>query len=64
MPIATILEWTVVERMTFASDYPLDDPVEAFVALEKLGFTAEEIRRIGHDNAAELFGLGGVTASG
>lgn len=53
--------WSVrqvgVDRLLFASDYPLDEPVAALDALETLGFTDDEIRLIAHDNAAALFGL-------
>lgn len=53
--------WSVrqvgVDRLLFASDYPLDSPVEALDALGELGFSDEELRMIAHDNAAALFGL-------
>lgn len=48
-----------IDRLLFASDFPLDNPVEAFDALETLGFTEDEVRLIAHDNAAQLFKLEG-----
>ena len=54
---AWVVRQVGIERLLFASDFPLDNPVEAFAALELLGFSDDEVRMIAHDNAAELFGL-------
>jgi predicted TIM-barrel fold metal-dependent hydrolase len=54
---AWVVRQVGLDRLLFASDFPLDNPVEAFDALETLGFTEDEVRMIAHDNAAELFGL-------
>jgi predicted TIM-barrel fold metal-dependent hydrolase len=42
----------------FASDFPVDDPVEVLSALMSYGFDHDELRSICHDNAVDLFGLG------
>jgi predicted TIM-barrel fold metal-dependent hydrolase len=44
-----------VERVLFASDFPLITPREAIADVRALGFTPEEERLIFHDNAAALF---------
>jgi predicted TIM-barrel fold metal-dependent hydrolase len=47
-----------IDRLLFASDFPVDDPAEALSALTRYGFDQVELRSICHDNAVELFGLG------
>jgi uncharacterized protein len=44
-----------VNRVLFASDFPLISPREAIADVRALGFTADEERQIFHDNAAALF---------
>lgn len=45
------------DRLLFASDFPVDDPVDVLSALTSYGFDHDEMRSICHDNAVELFGL-------
>ncbi|MBI3181613.1 MAG: amidohydrolase family protein [Myxococcales bacterium] len=45
-----------VDRLLFGSDFPMVQPSQAVADVEKMGFTPEELRRIFHDNAAELLG--------
>ena len=60
-PFAEQLTWVLrkvgIDRLLFASDYPLDDPVRAAEAVVSLGFTRTERTAIFYDNAAQLFGL-------
>jgi predicted TIM-barrel fold metal-dependent hydrolase len=44
-----------VERILFASDFPLVTPRDAVADVRALGFTPDEERQIFHDNAAALF---------
>jgi predicted TIM-barrel fold metal-dependent hydrolase len=44
-----------VDRVLFASDFPLISPKEAIADVRALGFTPDEERQIFHDNAAALF---------
>jgi predicted TIM-barrel fold metal-dependent hydrolase len=46
-----------IERVLFASDFPLTTPRQAVAEVRGLGFTADEERRIFHDNAVDLFGV-------
>jgi uncharacterized protein len=46
-----------IDRIVFGSDYPVDTPEHAVHDYERLGYTADELRAIFHDNAARLFGL-------
>lgn len=48
-----------VDRLLWASDYPLDHPAESLAALGAYGFDEVEHAAITHDNAASLFGLDG-----
>jgi len=60
-PIQPELVWTIrtigVEHFLFGSDWPVDTPATAARAVRDLGFTADEQKRIFHDNAARLIGL-------
>ena len=60
-PIQPELVWTIrtigVEHFLFGSDWPVDTPATAERAVRDLGFTADEQKRIFHDNAARLIGL-------
>ena len=48
-----------VDRLLWASDFPLDDPRESLASLTAYGFDEAETRQITHDNAARLFDLDG-----
>ena len=48
-----------VDRLLWASDFPMDDPRESLASLAAYGFDEAETRQITHDNAARLFGLDG-----
>jgi len=60
-PIQPELVWTIrtigVDHFLFGSDWPVDTPATAERAVRDLGFTADEQKRIFHDNAARLIGL-------
>lgn len=60
-PLEAELVWTMrkvdIRRVLFGSDWPVDTPAVAADAVRRLGLTAEEQRRVLHDNAAELLGL-------
>jgi predicted TIM-barrel fold metal-dependent hydrolase len=60
-PLEAELVWTMrkidIRRVLFGSDWPVDTPAIAADAVRRLGLTAEEQRRVLHDNAAELLGL-------
>ena len=43
-----------IDRILFGSDFPVETPAHAVEDVRRLGFTAEEQRRIFHDNAAAL----------
>lgn len=51
-----------VDRLLWASDYPLDHPAESLAALDAYAFESDETARIVHDNAVELFGLQDLVA--
>jgi hypothetical protein len=57
-PFAEQLVWVLrkvgVDRVIFGSDYPVDDPQAAVLAVAELGFTDEEQAAILHDNADAL----------
>ncbi len=46
-----------VDRVVFGSDYPVFRPVEAVANVNRLGFTADELKLVLHDNAAALLKL-------
>lgn len=45
-----------VDRLLFGSDFPHTTPAEAVTAVQRLGFTPDELRRVFHQNAEELLG--------
>ncbi|MDG4823535.1 amidohydrolase family protein [Asanoa sp. WMMD1127] len=61
-PFAAQFRWVVerlgAERVLHGSDWPLTDPAVALDAVRSLGFAPADERRILHDNAAALLGLG------
>ena len=58
-PYQEQLEWVLrqvgIDRLIWASDFPLDNPAESLLALDSYTFTAEEQQTICHDNAMDLF---------
>ena len=46
-----------VEKVMFASDYPMWNPKKELDHVRRLGLTEEQLRRIEWGTAAELFGL-------
>ena len=60
-PFRDQLVWTLrtvgIDRILFGSDYPVVTPAEAARAVERLGLTEAEMRRVFHDNARELLAL-------
>lgn len=46
-----------VDRLLWASDFPMDDPAESLRSLSVYGFDEAETCQITHDNAVRLFGL-------
>jgi predicted TIM-barrel fold metal-dependent hydrolase len=52
--LAWVARQVGVDRVLFGSDFPLYSLAESVAAVRRLGFTTEELRRILHDNAAEL----------
>jgi uncharacterized protein len=46
-----------IDRVLFGSDYPVFRPVEAVANVSRLGFTADELKLVFHDNAASLLSL-------
>lgn len=60
-PLQAELVWTMrsigIDHILFGSDWPVDTPAAALAAVRKLGLSAEEQKRVLHDNAATLLGL-------
>ena len=60
-PYRAQLAWTLrtagVDRLLFASDWPVLSPQETLAALRTLGFTDEEMHLIRYQNAVRLLGL-------
>ena len=60
-PFAAQFEWVLrkvgIDRLLFGSDYPLCELREAVEAIARFGFSARELRRIFHTNAATLYGF-------
>lgn len=60
-PVVPELVWTIrkigVDHFLFGSDWPVDNPGDALIAVRSMGFTAQEEQAILHDNAAQLLGL-------
>jgi predicted TIM-barrel fold metal-dependent hydrolase len=60
-PVQPELVWTMrtigMDRILFGSDWPVDTPADAIEAVRKLGLTADEQKKVLHDNAAALLGL-------
>lgn len=58
-PYQEQLEWVLrqvgVDRLIWASDFPLDNPAHSLASLDAYTFTAEEQQTICHDNALSLF---------
>lgn len=55
-----VLRQIGMDRVLFGSDFPLYTTADAVAAVQRLGLTPEELRRVFHDNAAELLGLAGA----
>jgi uncharacterized protein len=60
-PFAEQFSWVCqkvgLDRIVFGSDYPLDDPVAATVAVSSLGFDEAGLGAVMHDNARALLGV-------
>ncbi len=60
-PYQEQFEWVLrqvgIDRLLWASDFPIDDPVASLASLDDYTFTAEEQQAICHDNAVGLFRL-------
>jgi uncharacterized protein len=61
-PVQAELVWTMrkvgIDRILFGSDWPVYTPSEAITAVRHLGLTEIEQRKVFHDNAAQLLGVG------
>lgn len=66
-PYEAQLTWVIrqvgVDRVLFGSGFPHRTPAEAIGDVTRLGLTADEQRRIFHDNAAALLGIAGGRTS-
>ena len=56
---ALIRQWGA-DRMMFGTDYPMWNPKPEIDCLTEMGLTEDEYRRIFWENAANLFGPGGI----
>jgi uncharacterized protein len=61
-PVQAELVWTMrkvgIDKILFGSDWPVYTPSEAITAVRHLGLTESEQRKVFHDNAAQLLGVG------
>jgi uncharacterized protein len=61
-PVQAELVWTMrkvgIEKILFGSDWPVYTPSEAITAVRHLGLTETEQKKVFHDNAAQLLGVG------
>jgi predicted TIM-barrel fold metal-dependent hydrolase len=60
-PVEAELVWTMrtvgIDHILFGSDWPVDTPALAALAVRRLGLTPSEQRQVFHDNAVQLLGL-------
>jgi predicted TIM-barrel fold metal-dependent hydrolase len=67
-PLVPELVWTMrkvgISHVIFGSDWPVYTPAESIEAVRSLGLSADEQRKVFHDNVAELLGLQQASAPG